>query len=400
MMGPSLGLLGVLVILGIAAIMIYAMWSISRRGGSARAVMAVVLCLLFLVVMGGLFLAGSRGPARVNSHGVSDEALDAVLMSEWSGQTAGAFANYPSFQSAVNGVLGHVLQRARRCGVQERYVQNVVVAGLPKERLAPQSWASTRQFILNRDQSRLSLAQDLDDSAPDDRFEVSFDVEGDRDKGSIRVSADAKARGESVGGNKALPLTVLVEYGNQPWAERAGSAPRDDDSHVIGCSQQFSQLEKARNNARVNARHRFVDLTFAAVQASRPALKPEEATRIKTRAEMYLDGHAELQQDEFVQRTQGPSGTKYRVAVLMDFPREDLLSMIGIPEKARADPWVSQVIAGVGLALLLVLAYLFLDAGSRGRYAWPLRIGSVALFGGLCLVLWRITGELRIANGE
>ncbi|HVP10170.1 MAG TPA: hypothetical protein VMV94_03170 [Phycisphaerae bacterium] len=43
-----------------------------------------------------------------------------------------------------------------------------------------------------------------------------------------------------------------------------------------------------------------------------------------------------------------------------------------------------------GFSLLLVLAYLFLDAGRRQRYIWPRRVAIVAAFLGVCAFLSRI----------
>lgn len=57
---------------------------------------------------------------------------------------------------------------------------------------------------------------------------------------------------------------------------------------------------------------------------------------------------------------------------------------------AQQPTWIKTAIAGGALTFLLVLAYLFLDAGQRGRYAWPLRLGTAIVFAGLCVLLWKI----------
>ena len=41
------------------------------------------------------------------------------------------------------------------------------------------------------------------------------------------------------------------------------------------------------------------------------------------------------------------------------------------------------------LAGLLAIAYLFLDANTRGHYTWPLRVGSAIAFAAICVFLWR-----------
>ncbi len=48
-------------------------------------------------------------------------------------------------------------------------------------------------------------------------------------------------------------------------------------------------------------------------------------------------------------------------------------------------------VAGAGvLGALILLAYLFVDAGAHGRYTWPLRIGTAAAFVAVCILLWQI----------
>lgn len=56
----------------------------------------------------------------------------------------------------------------------------------------------------------------------------------------------------------------------------------------------------------------------------------------------------------------------------------------------RQPLWIKTVFAGGALALLLTLAYLFLDAGKRERYTWSLRFGTAIVFAGLCVLLWKI----------
>lgn len=50
--------------------------------------------------------------------------------------------------------------------------------------------------------------------------------------------------------------------------------------------------------------------------------------------------------------------------------------------------WSTLVSAAV-LAGLLAIAYLFLDANTRGHYTWPLRAGTAIVFAAICIFLWR-----------
>ncbi|MFQ5411727.1 MAG: hypothetical protein ACE5EC_05500 [Phycisphaerae bacterium] len=58
--------------------------------------------------------------------------------------------------------------------------------------------------------------------------------------------------------------------------------------------------------------------------------------------------------------------------------------------------WLSRIASGGAVAVLITLAYLFLDAGTRGRYTWPLRFGSIVIFAGFCVLLWRLRPMISI----
>lgn len=49
--------------------------------------------------------------------------------------------------------------------------------------------------------------------------------------------------------------------------------------------------------------------------------------------------------------------------------------------------WSTLLSAGL-LAGLLAIAYLFLDANTRGHYTWPLRVGTAIAFAAICVFLW------------
>lgn len=56
------------------------------------------------------------------------------------------------------------------------------------------------------------------------------------------------------------------------------------------------------------------------------------------------------------------------------------------PHAARLAPhWT--LVSAITLAAMIYLAYLFLDAGTRGQFTWPLRVFSVVAFVGICIFL-------------
>jgi len=61
----------------------------------------------------------------------------------------------------------------------------------------------------------------------------------------------------------------------------------------------------------------------------------------------------------------------------------------GRPE-LPADVWVSRATMFAALGVMVLLAYVFVDAGRRGRYTWPLRVGSAAAFALLCVLMGKL----------
>jgi hypothetical protein len=53
-------------------------------------------------------------------------------------------------------------------------------------------------------------------------------------------------------------------------------------------------------------------------------------------------------------------------------------------------PVVARIVGGGVLALLVVLAYVFVDAGTGHRYTWAMRIGAAAAFTAVCVVVSRV----------
>ena len=392
-MASSLIILFLTAVAGLTVPMFCAARPAPRRGSATRVILALVACIFFLAIGAALlmpFAARRQAPGN-QSYRVLDDKYEAVLATEWSDRSVGQYANYPSFRSAVSGLLGNAILSARRCGVRGQYVQNLVSTGLRSEWLSPKKIEAIRQTVLSRDGSRWIPAKNAPATVlPKQYLEVAFDVRGNQDKGNIQIKVDVKKNGESVKGNEALPFTILAEYTNQPWVELAGITDQENAAHIIGCSQQFPRLEDALKSALTNARLRCVDSINTAVKASQPDLRTAKVLEIKSVVESYLDDHPELKKDEFVQQTRGHDVRKYRVAVLMDFPRDSILGTLDLSEKPQANSWQEQVIVVIALAILLTLSYLFLDAGRRGRYAWPLRLGTAIVFAGLCVLLWKI----------
>lgn len=72
-------------------------------------------------------------------------------------------------------------------------------------------------------------------------------------------------------------------------------------------------------------------------------------------------------------------------------PRRTLFQYV---QAGKKDGIVWTAILGGAIILFLYLAYLFLDAGTRGHFTWQLRIISVVAFVGICVAIAALRGGL------
>lgn len=90
--------------------------------------------------------------------------------------------------------------------------------------------------------------------------------------------------------------------------------------------------------------------------------------------------------DAQVEYADDTASTTSSVCIVADAP----LAGAGVSSGRQVNVWVSRVTMLAALAVMVSLAYVFVDAGRRGRYTWPLRVGSAAAFALLCVLIGRL----------
>lgn len=97
-------------------------------------------------------------------------------------------------------------------------------------------------------------------------------------------------------------------------------------------------------------------------------------------------------QDRFTQRLHGSTSDIWRSALLLDLSSDKIKA---ITESLQAQvsltrrTWTRQLGSGLGLAFVLFLLYLFLNAATRGYYTISLRIATAVLVvAGIAIVVW------------
>lgn len=383
-------ILGLLLLAGLILLIIALVFMV-RKGKTSSAIGAGGLLLLGLLLVGLLMPLGRRS-RQATAYRFLNEADDQRILKAWSDTSREPMSNYPSFAAAVRGALHGAVNHARRCGVAGASILNTAAGGLPEAWLKRGDRYRIKKSLLRRSGSRLVFVSESETEIPPDCLEVRFDVQGEPTQGDLQVEVHARVGGERVTDNRALPFAFSVTYSSDLWVVDTNAARQATASFVIGRSTLFPTQGEARQAAILNARARFVDSALALVSETQPDMPPGAVTTRINEIQFFFDRHPELKREEFVQRTQADDEPRYRAAVLVDFPREDLATALDLApgSKPQSPRWVGQVIAAAALSLLLVLSYLFLDAGTRGKYTWPLRFASMAVFAGLCVALWRM----------
>jgi hypothetical protein len=138
----------------------------------------------------------------------------------------------------------------------------------------------------------------------------------------------------------------------------------------------------------------------------RSAFSPEVEAEVQRTVEQYV-AQPHLEADRHLSEVKLPTSgaTAHRAAVLLKLPREGEASVLAEEvllnlrrkldeERSRRSHLLSTLFSALLLGLVIFLLYSFLNAGSRGHLAWPLRIVSLAAFAALCLGLLYFRGHL------
>ncbi len=172
------------------------------------------------------------------------------------------------------------------------------------------------------------------------------------------------------------PNGLLAGYSDlcQDSAEALKEASRAAARHLAVLSALTGAEHLSEGSAQERGRRWAVPID-AVVQAVR-AFEAEAANLV-----------ARNTQDRFVEEIARPYGTLFRAAVLVSAPQEDVRALAerfrkSVLERcdARADARRQVLLAAaaaLGMAVVVFLLYTFLNAGTKGYFAWPLRIVSI-----------------------
>ncbi|MDI6447449.1 hypothetical protein [Anaerobaca lacustris] len=244
---------------------------------------------------------------------------------------------------------------------------------------------SALQRVLQRELSAVpcSVEADLRNIHPGEvgltlRAEARVQEEVPRDRGTLTIF-------EQVMGGR-ITGTVFTEdrrasagadYIDKPWAGNFSSfvAGKPDGHFLIARSREACTSE---NEARQQA------IRDACDQLS--AIAGQRWTPVPGRPPLTVSSH-DVQEggfilDQFVQSFDGSAGKIWRQAVLID-ASADKLAWLNDRKNAEMRvervTWAGMILSALGVLIVIVATYLFLNMATRGYYVWSLRIAGIVL---------------------
>jgi len=227
-----------------------------------------------------------------------------------------------------------------------------------------------------------------------DRFdEVAFNAKGasaGESEAHVQVQSanvSVEVRGEALSG------LAVVPYIDKPWVDRFSeyaNRKRSSQFRVVSDKPYSTEIE-ARDRAIELAAAHLVDPVCRQLQHSRYRLKigrDQMQSQIAAQLTGNLGSRYPVVADKFVQQFRRPFGDVWQVWILVDrVPAINQMASFynrrssAIYEDPAADRTAlkTKIVSVVGVVVVILAAYLFLNAATRGYYVWALRVAAVVL---------------------
>jgi hypothetical protein len=175
------------------------------------------------------------------------------------------------------------------------------------------------------------------------------------------------------------------------------------DRRLLGLSGQEAEREAAFQDARRSAEEKLAVLALVVLKREdrRADAASAHALAVRIARKFYEEEKRHLQ------KARRPYGDVYRAAVVAKAGTSQVNGLASEVRKELARGWVQRQRAmtswllAIGAALVIGFAiflfYTFANAGTKGYFAWPLRIASLALFVLLCAGLFYL--RVRLGTG-
>jgi hypothetical protein len=171
-------------------------------------------------------------------------------------------------------------------------------------------------------------------------------------------------------------ITITVPFVGKPWVEDFGrfASERPQEQYVVARSNGTCMSENEARTQAMNDASRLLN-----GQIGRIPRAPGQPPIVVTSQDIQQGGFVT---DTFVQSFTGSAGKIWRQAILLDVSAPKLAWLtnrtIRTAQVQRLN-WARQIGSGVGVLVLILVTYLFLNMATRGYYEWSLRIAGIVL---------------------
>ncbi len=240
-----------------------------------------------------------------------------------------------------------------REGIQDKAPDLTVEMPLPAEQVSPLT-NGRLEFVIGETRQR--------DPEP-----AESSATGERVQGELTVTWDAPPQG---------PSFLKVSFLEVPWLTHTATyLNQQGHQHrtVVYSMESGGTAVEARRQA-----------TRQAQQALQAQLHSGGAGHFQVTSEDLNDYDIVL--DSFTQSLDGTAGKIWRQALLLDVSPDKVAALRQAKRATQAavqKTWFSLLISGVGLGLIILILYIFLNAATRGYYTWALRIAAVVVTGAI-----------------
>ncbi len=174
--------------------------------------------------------------------------------------------------------------------------------------------------------------------------------------------------------------SIKADFVEKPWIEDfSGFLNTRPNSRFIIAKSADSCMTQAEAN-RQAVENACAQVTKMLDQVSRRLSKIPVPFTLPVNSDDILKGDFIL--DRFVQSFKGTAGRIWRQALLIDASAEKLTELArrkAVMARARKMTWARMSLSIVGLLVLIIVVYAFLNAATKGYYVWSLRVAGIAL---------------------
>ena len=196
------------------------------------------------------------------------------------------------------------------------------------------------------------------------------DSENQMTSGTMRASVLATEKQASVG----------ADFVDKPWVEDFSgfSNTRPKRQFIIARSAESCVTEAEANHQAIQDACAQVGKMLG---RALPRLSGKPMSFVsQVNSDDLLEGGFIL--DRFVQSFKGTAGPIWRQSLLIDASAEKLTQLAQRKEgfaRAAKTTWARMFFSILGLLMLITVVYAFLNAATKGYYAWSLRIAGIVL---------------------